>query len=381
MRANRAVRRQVIHKPKEEARLLRLVEKGSVDKLHEATLPLIEAEEKPEAEVEMQELDKPLNRSEKEMLFRNRNQYNKKARAKSVARKGMQTKSRKPLSLLMKLNPLVTKLSLYDIVNTPGVAADLSHINTNSSVAGYKGNDLEKALSGADVVIIPAGVPRKPGMTRDDLFNTNAGIVANLAEAAAKACPKANFLIISNPVNSTVPIFAEVLKKHSVFNPKRLFGVTTLDVVRASTFVSSVKGKHPKDVNVHVTGLAFTKEETDALTKRIQFGGDEVVKAKDGTGSATLSMAQAGARFADSLLKAMNGAKGIVEPSYVVSPVAAKDGIEYFSTNVELGPEGVAKVHPLGPVNAFEQGLYDAAVPELKSNIKKGVEFVKNLKA
>ncbi|KAJ3335058.1 Malate dehydrogenase, cytoplasmic, partial [Kappamyces sp. JEL0680] len=136
----------------------------------------------------------------------------------------------------MKLNPLVTKLSLYDIVNTPGVAADLSHINTNSSVAGYKGNDLEKA----------------------------------------------NFLIISNPVNSTVPIFAEVLKKHNVFNPKRLFGVTTLDVVRASTFVSSVKGKHPKDVNVH-TGLAFTKEETDALTKRIQFGGDEVVKAKDGT--------------------------------------------------------------------------------------------------
>ncbi|KAJ3335057.1 hypothetical protein HDU91_002379, partial [Kappamyces sp. JEL0680] len=86
----------VIHKPKEEARLLRLVEKGSVDKLHEATLPLIEAEEKPESEVEMQELDKPLNRSEKEMLFRNRNQYNKKARAKSVARKGrMQTKSQK----------------------------------------------------------------------------------------------------------------------------------------------------------------------------------------------------------------------------------------------------------------------------------------------
>lgn len=88
-------------------------------------------------------------------------------------------------------------------------------------------------------------------------------------------------------------------------------------------------------------------------------------------------MAQAGARFADSLLKALNGAKGIVEPSYVVSPIAAKDGIEYFSTNVELGPEGVAKVHPLGPVNAFEQKLYEAAVPELKANIKKGIDFVK----
>lgn len=198
-------------------------------------------------------------------------------------------------------------------------------------------------------------------------------------------------MIISNPVNSTVPIFAEVLKKHGVFNPKNLFGVTTLDVVRASTFVSSVKGLKPKDVEVHVvgghsgvtiipllsqTGLKFTKTETEELTKRIQFGGDEVVKAKDGTGSATLSMAQAGARFADSLLQAMAGKKGIVEPCYVVSPVAQKDGIEYFSTKVELGPNGVHDIKPLGPMNEYEQGLYQAAVPELKKNIQKGIEFV-----
>lgn len=91
-----------------------------------------------------------------------------------------------PLSLLMKLNPLVTTLNLYDIVNTPGVAADLSHINTHSKVSGYKGQDLQLALKDSDVVIIPAGVPRKPGMTRDDLFNTNAGIVKSLAEASAK---------------------------------------------------------------------------------------------------------------------------------------------------------------------------------------------------
>ena len=55
------------------------------------------------------------------------------------------------------------------------------------------------------------------GMTRDDLFNTNASIVKSLAEVCAKACPNAMFLIISNPVNSTVPIFAEVLKKAGVY--------------------------------------------------------------------------------------------------------------------------------------------------------------------
>jgi malate dehydrogenase len=66
-------------------------------------------------------------------------------------------------------------------------------------------------------------------------------------------------LIISNPVNSTVPIFAEVLKKHGVFDPKRLFGVTTLDVVRSSTFLSEVQGTQPKDTNVTVVRVRFSR--------------------------------------------------------------------------------------------------------------------------
>ena len=92
-----------------------------------------------------------------------------------------------PLSLLLKSNVLVSDLALFDIVNTPGVAADLSHINTPATVTGYVGDDqLAQALAGAHIVVIPAGVPRKPGMTRDDLFNINAGIVRNLATACAK---------------------------------------------------------------------------------------------------------------------------------------------------------------------------------------------------
>ena len=91
-----------------------------------------------------------------------------------------------PLSLLMKLSPHVSELSCYDIVGTPGVAADLSHIPSNSKVTGHlpaagtwppsHDTGIEAALTGASVVVIPAGVPRKPGMTRDDLFNINAGM-------------------------------------------------------------------------------------------------------------------------------------------------------------------------------------------------------------
>ncbi|WWD20347.1 malate dehydrogenase, NAD-dependent [Kwoniella shandongensis] len=298
-----------------------------------------------------------------------------------------------PLSLLLKSDSLVTGLSLYDIRGAPGVAADVSHVNTNSEVKGYEKDDLKDALTGAEVIIIPAGVPRKPGMTRDDLFNTNASIVRDLAEAVAEYAPKASIGIISNPVNSTVPIFAEVLKKKGVFDEKKLFGITTLDVVRASRFLGEIKKADPKDVKVTVVGghsgvtivplLSQTAhgkgvdgETYKALVNRIQFGGDEVVKAKAGTGSATLSMAYAGARFTNSLIRALNGETGVVEPTFVKSPLYESEGVEYFASNVELGTEGVKKINPVGELTAEEQELLKACLPDLAKNIKKGVEFV-----
>ena len=92
-------------------------------------------------------------------------------------------------------------------------------------------------------------------MTRDDLFKINAGIVKTLVEGIAQYSPKAFILVISNPVNSTVPIAAEVMKKAGVFDPKRLFGVTTLDVVRAETFVQDITGeKDPAKTVIPVVG-------------------------------------------------------------------------------------------------------------------------------
>lgn len=69
-----------------------------------------------------------------------------------------------PLGLLLKKNPNIAKLALYDLVGTPGVAADLSHIDTPAQVSAHTGPaELISALEGADIVVIPAGVPRKPG--------------------------------------------------------------------------------------------------------------------------------------------------------------------------------------------------------------------------
>lgn len=145
-----------------------------------------------------------------------------------------------PLSLLLKQSPFVDHLSLYDVQHTKGVGADLSHIETKSKVTAWVGSEqLKQALEDCHVVVIPAGVPRKPGMTRDDLFNVNATIVADLTTAVAHTCPEAVICIISNPVNSTVPIACEIMKKYNVFSPGRVLGVTTLDIVRANTFVGN----------------------------------------------------------------------------------------------------------------------------------------------
>ena len=88
------------------------------------------------------------------------------------------------LSLLLKTQlPAGSELALYDVAPVvPGVAVDLSHIPTAVKVTGHGKDDLAEALTGCDVVLIPAGVPRKPGMDRSDLFNINAGIVKAFKE-------------------------------------------------------------------------------------------------------------------------------------------------------------------------------------------------------
>ena len=208
-------------------------------------------------------------------------------------------------------------------------------------------------------------------MTRDDLFNvctssssclwvlivctqTNASIVRDLAASVGRVAPEANILVISNPVNSTVPIVAKTLEKAGVFDPRRVFGVTTLDVVRAARFLGEVTGNHPNNTVVPVVGghsgativpllsqnsygKGVSGGDYAKLVYRIQFGGDEVVKAKDGAGSATLSMAYAGAKFTNALLRGLNGEKGVITPTFVKSDLYANKGVDFFSSNVELG--------------------------------------------
>ena len=294
------------------------------------------------------------------------------------------------LGLLLKTDlPAGTELALYDIAPvTPGVAADLSHIPTPVSVEGFSGEDPSPALVNADVVLISAGMARKPGMDRSDLFNINAGIVENLVSSCADNCPKALIGIITNPVNTTVAIAAEVLKKKGVYDPSRLFGVTTLDVIRSSTFVAEIYDRNPKDISVPVigghsgitilpllsqSGFEFSDEDAAAMTKRIQNAGTEVVEAKAGGGSATLSMGQAAAKFGLSLVRALNGEKDVIECTYVEG---SGELARFFAQPVLLGKNGVEKILSYGTLSEFEQATLNDALETLKSDIKIGEEFI-----
>lgn len=136
--------------------------------------------------------------------------------------------------------------------------------------------------------------------------------------------------------------------------------------------------------------ISVDQAKIEQLTNRIQFGGDEVVKAKDGAGSATLSMAYAGARFAIAVLEAASG-KALAQPEmgYVdltadqagAKEVTAVIGNEtpFFSVPLQLGPSGVEKILPLGKLNDYESELIKKAVADLNGNITKGVQFTANL--
>ncbi|AZG33609.1 MAG: malate dehydrogenase [Shewanella psychromarinicola] len=296
------------------------------------------------------------------------------------------------LALLLKTQlPAGSKLSLYDIAPvTPGVAVDLSHIPTDVEVKGFAGEDPTPALLDADVVLMSAGIARKPGMDRSDLFNINAGIVRNLMEKVALTCPKALVGIITNPVNTTVAIAAEVLKNAGVYDKNRLFGITTLDVIRSETFIAELKGLNVADVKVNVIGghsgvtilpllsqvegVTFTDKEVAAMTTRIQNAGTEVVEAKAGGGSATLSMGQAACRFGLSLVRGLQGEANIVECAYIDG---GSEHATFFAQPILLGKNGVEKVLPYGEISAFEANARDAMLDTLKGDIKLGVEFVK----
>ncbi len=229
-----------------------------------------------------------------------------------------------------------------------------------------EGTNDYKDLAGSDLVIVTAGLPRKPGMSRDDLLTTNAKIMKSVAEAVKNNAPEAICIIISNPLDAMVTLF----KKVTGFPTNRVFGQAgILDSSRFSTFIAWELGVSVKDVNAMVLGghgdtmvpiirhsnvngiptmdllerkygdAAKAKEVMDVMVTRTKKAGGEVVGLLK-TGSAFYSPASA----------AISMVEAIIYDEKRVLPVCAyldgEFGVDgyYLGVPAVLGATGVEKV-------------------------------------
>ncbi len=236
---------------------------------------------------------------------------------------------------------------------------------TTAEGAGYE------ATANSDVVVITAGLPRKPGMSRMDLIGVNAGIVRGVAENIAKYSPKAVLIVVSNPLDEMTAL-AQLATN---FPKNRVMGQAgMLDTARFTNFVaeklgvavSSVKtltlGSHgdtmvPVPSRCTVNGVALSEKlsqaEIDELVDRTRNGGAEVVALLK-TGSAYYAPSAAAARMA----------KAVIEDSGDVMPVCAWVDGEYGISGVYLGVE--AEIGKAGIRKVVESALTDSEVTSLK---------------
>lgn len=300
-----------------------------------------------------------------------------------------------PLSCFLKTSQYVRELRLYDVRGSHGIAADISHIPSRAKVFSYLGTfdkeiqekQLQLALNGADLVVISAGIPRKPGMSRQDLFNVNAGIMKSIIESVSIKCPKAFVAIISNPVNSLVPLAAQILKSKGLYNPRKLCGITQLDVLRARSFIANKYEINPEEIDIPVIGghagttivpllsqcsYKVNQEDKEELIVRIQNAGTEVVEAKEGTGSATLSMAVAANMFLEQVMKGLTG-EGIGKACAYVDI----GELEFFADMCIYDYNGLIlnKIVP----DQDEQYAVDEMMPQLIASHKAAFSFLEGI--
>jgi malate dehydrogenase len=279
---------------------------------------------------------------------------------------------------------------VYDIVEDmpQGKSLDIAEASRIDSFdAKVSGTNDYKDIKGSDYVIVTAGLPRKPGMSRDDLLVTNAKIMQAVAEGVKKNAPDSIVIIISNPLDAMVTLF----KKVSGFPSNRVIGQAgVLDSSRFSTFIAWELGVSVKDVNAmvlgghgdtmvpivryaNVNGIPVmellerkygdknkAKEVMNAMVERTKMAGGEVVKLLK-TGSAFYSPASAAIAMLES----------IIYDEKRLLPVCAylqgEFGIKgyYVGVPAVLGSTGVEKVIEFA-LDKDEQTLLDNSVNAVK---------------
>jgi malate dehydrogenase len=248
------------------------------------------------------------------------------------------------------------------------------------------GSNAYDASAGSDIVIITAGIPRKPGMSRDDLLSTNAGIVKKVTQEVAGRSPQAVLIIVSNPLDAMCHVAFETSK----FPKQRVIGMAgVLDSARFRAFIAmelkvSVENTHAFVLGGHgdtmvplpryssVAGIPITelmtKERIEALVKRTRDGGAEIVGLLK-TASAFYAPASAAVEMAESILK--DKKKILPCAAYLQGEYGIRD--LFIGVPVKLGAKGIEQVVEIKLTAEEDAALQKsaAAVQELKAALAK----------
>ncbi|MEZ5865052.1 MAG: malate dehydrogenase [Geminicoccaceae bacterium] len=262
-----------------------------------------------------------------------------------------------------------------DLVQSSPVEGFDAHLTGTNDYAG---------IAGADVVIVTAGIPRKPGMSRDDLIATNAGVIKTVGEAIKKHCPNAFVIVITNPLDAMV----WVMQKVSGLPAERVVGMAgVLDSARFRWFLAEEFGVSVEDVTAFVLGghgdsmvplvrystvagiplpdlvkMGWTSQEKlDAIVQRTRDGGAEIVGLLK-TGSAFYAPAASAIAMAESFLK---DKKRVLPCAARLSGQYGVDGL-YVGVPVVVGAGGVERIVEI-ELDAGERAAFDKSVAAVKS--------------
>jgi malate dehydrogenase len=245
-------------------------------------------------------------------------------------------------------------------------------------IAAYGSNDMS-LLQDADVVIVTAGVPRKPGMSRDDLLSINSGVMKECGSAIKKSCPNAFVIVVTNPLD----VMVGILQEASGLPHERVVGMAgVLDSGRFRAFLAQELGVSVKDVQAMVMGghgdtmvplVRFTTVAGIPLPEIIQMGMttqakvDEIVARTRNGGGEIVALLKTGSAFYAPASSALQMAEAYLKDQKRLLPCAAylsgQYGVRgiYVGVPVIIGGSGVEKIIEL-PLNDTEKTMFDQSV-------------------
>ena len=279
---------------------------------------------------------------------------------------------------------------LFDVAEgiAKGKALDIAQ---STSVDGYdinlSGTSNYEDIKNSDVIIITAGIPRKPGMTRDDLLETNLKIIKQVAEGIKKNSPNAFVICITNPLD----IIVMVLQKYSGLPTNKVVGMAgILDSSRFKYFLSQELKVPVKNINTLVLGghgdtmvpmpnrttvngkplnQIIKKEKLDLIIDRTRKGGAEIVKLLE-KGSAFYAPAASGIEMAESYIKDLK--KTLPCAAYLNGEYGVKN--LYAGVPVIIGSSGVEKVVEF-TLDKHEKENFDLSIKAIKALMAKAKEI------